>query len=325
MGEWKFDLVPAPSPGTKVEGHVDWRDRVLAGWDWPYIAVRGEAPGPAVLITAGVHGSEYVSIDAVVRLAASLNPAIVAGQILCLPLMNPAAFWERTAYVSPIDNLNLNRVFPGKATGSFSERLAFHLVERAFRRADAYMDMHGGDVPEALLPFNLYYETGNSVLDARSRAMAETFGAPALIVHRSEGAPISGLAYATAAQLGVPAFIAEDGGAGQYDAAIAERMQRGLENVLRSLKVIPGAVRPAQKPRQFYRFSWVRSKAAGFFRATVKVGDELAEGQPLGELVDFFNYPIESVVAADRGQVLFLVVSSAIAANGLICGIGVEE
>jgi hypothetical protein len=55
----------------------------------------------------------------------------------------------------------------------------------------------------------------------KSRAMAEIFGAPALIVQRSHGAPVSGLAYATAAGLGVPAFIAEDGGAGQYDPAIA--------------------------------------------------------------------------------------------------------
>jgi uncharacterized protein len=325
MAEWKFDLVAAPAPGTQVKGHVDWQDQVLTGWDWPYIAVHGETPGPAILITGGIHGSEYVSIDAVVRLAASLNPSTTAGQILCLPVMNPAAFWERTAYVSPVDNLNLNRVFPGKATGSFSERLAFHLVERALRRADAFMDMHGGDVPEALLPFNLYYETGNSVVDAQSRAMAEIFGAPALIVHRSEGAPISGLAYATAAQLGVPAFIAEDGGAGQYDAAIAKRMQSGMENVLRSLKVLPGTVTPVQEPRRFTRFSWVRSKAAGFFRAAVKVGEELVEGQPLGELVDFFNQRVELIVTPDRGHVLFMVVSSAIAANGLICGIGVGD
>jgi uncharacterized protein len=238
--------------------------------------------------------------------------------------MNPSAFWERTAYVSPVDNLNLNRVFPGKAKGSFSERLAYQLVEKAIRGADAYIDMHGGDVPEALVPFNICYETGNAEVDAKSRHMAEVFGAPAVIVQRSQGAPVSGLAYATAAGLGVPAMIAEDGGAGQYDSATAERMLGGLENVLRSLEVIPGSVRNVPPPRRFGRFAWVGTREAGFFRPSVKVGDEVAAGQSLGSLVDFYGRMIEEVAAPDAGQILFMLVSPAIARNGLVCGLGVE-
>jgi predicted deacylase len=324
MTAWKFPLVPAPAAGTKTTGKVDWGDPVLTGWDWPYVAVNGASPGPAVLVTGGIHGSEYASIDAVVRLGASLDPRTVKGQVLCLPVMNPSAFWERTAYVSPVDNLNLNRVFPGKAQGTFSERVAYHLVEKAMRRADAYIDMHGGDVPEALVAFNICHETGNAEVDAKSRAMAEIFGAPALIVQRSHGAPVSGLAYATAAGLGVPAFIAEDGGAGQYDPAIAERMLGGLENVLRSLEVIEGPVRNVPPPRRFSRFAWVRSREAGFFRPVVKVGDEVAAGQKLGKLVDFYGRVLEDMAAPDKGQILFMVVSPAIGHNGLICGVGVE-
>src|SRR5262249_52040871 len=152
MSDWRFELVPAPAVGAKATGNVDWGDPVLTGWQWPYIAVNGAAPGPAVLVTAGLHWSGYVSIDPPPRLGRSLDPKSVRGQVLCLPLMNPSAFWERTAYVSPIDNLNLNRVFPGKVKGSFSERLAHHLVERAMRHADAFIDLHGGDIPEALVP-----------------------------------------------------------------------------------------------------------------------------------------------------------------------------
>jgi uncharacterized protein len=324
MSEWKFDLVPAPESGTKAQGKVDWHDPVLAGWEWPYVAVNGARPGAAVLVTGGIHGSEYASIDAVVRLGAALDPRSVKGQVLCMPVMNPSAFWERAAYVSPVDNLNLNRVFPGKPKGSFSERLAHHFVEKAMRRADAYIDMHGGDIPEALVPFNLYYETGDAKVDAASRSMAEVFGAPALIAQRSDDAPVSGLAYATAAMLGVPAMIAEDGGAGQYDSAIAERMLRGVENVLRSLDVIEGPVRNLPPPRRFAKFAWVRSRQAGFFRPEVKVGDEVASGQKLGRLIDFYGRAIEEVMTTDEGQILFMVVSPAIGANGLICGIGVE-
>ena len=324
MADWRFDLVPAPANGTKATGHVDWGDPMLAGWQWPYIAVNGAAPGPAVLVTAGIHGSEYVSIDAAVRLGASLDPRSVKGQVLCLPVMNPSAFWERTAYVSPVDNLNLNRVFPGKPKGTFSERLAHYLVERAMRHADAFIDLHGGDIPEALVPFNIWYETGNEAVDDRSRRMAEIFGAAALITQRSHGAPVAGLAYATAAMLGIPAMIAEDGGAGQYESGAALRMLEGVENVLRSLAVLDGPVRNVPPPRRFDRFSWVRTGEAGFFRPEVKVGDEIAAGGRLGVLVDFYGQPVEEVTSPDKGQILFMVVSAAIGRAGLICGVGVE-
>jgi predicted deacylase len=324
MNKWKFDLVAAPAPGSKGQGYVAWGDPVLAGWQWPYVAVTGGAPGPSLLVTSGIHGSEYPSIDAVIRLGASLDPKTLRGQVLCLPVMSPAAFWERTAYVSPVDNLNLNRVFPGKAKGSFTERLAYHLTEKAMRHADAYIDLHGGDVPEALVPFNIYYETGDAKLDAKSRAMAEAFGSPALLLHRAADAPIEGLAYASAAAMGIPAMLAEDGGVGQYDAEIAARMLGGVENVLRSLDMIPGSARNMPPPRRFEKFTWVRTKGPGFFRQAVKVGQDVDAGQTLGSLVDFFGQTIEEIKAPEKGHILFMVVSPAMAKNGLICGIGVE-
>jgi predicted deacylase len=324
MDDWKFALVPSPAPGTKAQDYVDWRDPVVSGWDWPYVAINGAKPGPAVLITGGIHGSEYASIDAVVRLAAALDPAAVSGQILLLPVLNPAAFWQRSAYVSPIDRLNLNRVFPGKSDGSFSERLAYLVVEKAMRKADAYIDLHGGDIPEALIPFTLCCRTGLEAVDTRSRNMAEAFGAPALIAQGVAEAPVVGLAYTTAANLKIPAILTEDGGAGQYDARIATRMQSRLENVLRHLKVLEGTVHQFDAPREFIRFSWVRTRAAGFFRPIVSVGEQVAAGQSLGVSVDFFDQITETVVSPDPGQILFMVISPAIDAYGLICGIGVD-
>jgi predicted deacylase len=324
MSGWKFELVPAPPAGGKSQGYVDWGDPVLSGWQWPYVAFNGASPGPALLVTGGIHGSEYVSIDAVIRLGASIDPKTLRGQILCLPVMNPAAFWERAAYVVPIDNLNLNRVFPGKAKGTFTERLAFQLTQKAMRHADAYIDMHGGDVPEALVPFNIYYETGDAKLDAKSRAMAEAFGAPAMLLHRSDGAPIAGLAYASAAAMGIPAMLAEDGGAGQYDSGIAGRMHGGLENVLRMMDMIPGSARNMPPPRRFQEFNWVRTKGEGFFRSEVAVGQDVATGQSLGKLVDFFGQTLEDIKSPQDGQILFMVVSPAMSKNGLICGIGIE-
>ena len=53
MAAWRFDLGEAPGPGSVARGTIAWGDPVLTGWDWPYVAVHGARPGPAVVITAG--------------------------------------------------------------------------------------------------------------------------------------------------------------------------------------------------------------------------------------------------------------------------------
>ncbi|HEX3348986.1 MAG TPA: succinylglutamate desuccinylase/aspartoacylase family protein [Acetobacteraceae bacterium] len=324
---WRFGVGDVAPPGTKAQGFVAWGDPVLdgAGLQWPFTAIHGAHPGPAALVLAGVHGSEYPSIDAALRLAAETDPADVNGQILCLPLLNPAAFWGRVAYVAPADNVNPNRAYPGKPDGTFSERLAHHVTRKGITRADCVIDLHGGDLPEALVPFSIYIESGNAEVDRKSRALAEAFGLEGLMVHRAERAPIAGTTYAAAALNGVPAIIAEDGGAGYYDPAVGHRMLRGLRNALRSVGVLSGAAEAMPKPR-VYRggFTWLRSKEAGFFRPAVKVGDEVKAGRKLGTMFDLFGRAIEEIATPDTGRVLFIVVSPAIAKDGLICGVGVD-
>ncbi|MCB8878194.1 succinylglutamate desuccinylase/aspartoacylase family protein [Acidisoma silvae] len=322
MSDWRFALVSPPAPGVRAQGFLSFDDPVLTGRDWPYVAIRGAAPGPAVLITAGIHGSEYPAIDAAVRLGALLNPQSMHGQVLVLPLMNPGAFWQRAAYVVPEDGQNLNRVFPGKADGSFSERLAWQLVQKAIRHADAYIDMHGGDMPEALVPFSIYQESGDAAVDAKSDALARAFGSPSLLIQRRRTDSLSGMTIGAAADFGVPGIIAEDGGAGLYDAAIAKTMLAGAENVLRSLGVLADATATFISPDRYAGFLWPRSRHAGFFRPSVCVGDSVAVGDTIGILKDFFDQTTETIIAEASGRILFLVTSPAIAENGLICGIG---
>jgi uncharacterized protein len=322
MTDWKFPLVAAPAPGERRQGVLDWGDPVLTGWEWPYIALHGAAPGPAVLIIAGVHGSEYSSIDAAVRLAAGLDPRRMHGQVLCLPLVNPPAFWQRSAYVCPVDGLNPNRTYPGRRDGSFSERLTWQLTERAIRHADAFIDLHGGDIPEALVPFTIYEHQGRPAVDARSRVLAEAFGLPAMVIETAASSPINGPGYAAAARLGIPAIIAEDGGLGVRDPAAVDRLTTGAENALHAIGVLEGPARPTPPAIEYHQYIWVRCHHAGFFRAAVAVGDEVAAGATLGVVGDFFGAPREAVTSPIAGRVLFLVMSPAVAEQGLIAAVG---
>ena len=78
-------------------------------------------------------------------------------------MANLPAYLGRTIYTSPADGLNLNRLFPGKATGSLSERIAYLLTSELYPLADAVLDVHSGDGNEDLRPsWTGYYAQAGS-------------------------------------------------------------------------------------------------------------------------------------------------------------------
>ena len=127
-------------------------DLGVATVEVPVVLVNGAAPGPRVAVTSGIHGAEYVSIAAHRRVAMELDPALVRGRLVSVLVANPAAFAARSIYVDPLDGRNLNRVFPGDPAGTASERLAWWIHEHVMRGSDAFIDMHCGDMNEALVP-----------------------------------------------------------------------------------------------------------------------------------------------------------------------------
>src|SRR5215469_7538715 len=81
-------------------------------------------PGPTLAVVAAMHGTEYASVAALGRLIQGVNPERVSGALVLVPVANQLAFETRTMYVSPPDGKNLNRTFPGRADGTYTEVLA---------------------------------------------------------------------------------------------------------------------------------------------------------------------------------------------------------
>ncbi len=209
----------------------------------PVAVLHGRRPGPTVCITAGIHGAEYVGIEAAIRTVQVLDPQRLRGTVVVVPITNPPAFAARAIYVCPLDGKNLNRVFPGAPEGTPSERIAHAVFTAAIARADAYIDLHGGDLNEALLPFTLYHGGAAPEVAARARAMAEAFG----IRHIVDGV-VDGAAYAAAAAAGIPAILPEAGGQGVLDPAMVRVHIRGVANVLKHLGVLRGRSAPVRPP-----------------------------------------------------------------------------
>jgi predicted deacylase len=281
--------------------------------NFPLYLINGARPGPRLVITAGIHGAEYPCIEAATRLGRSLDPSAISGQVVIAPIANPISFAARSIYVSPQDNKNLNRQFPGDPDGTFSQALAFWLFTQIISVADYYIDLHGGDMIEALMPFGCYVETGQAELDGKAEALAIHFGLPYLAL--KERSSIAGTTHMAAADAQIPALLAEAGGQGLLTEADVLTLESGVRRVMGSLAMLADVPLLPSSPEQFGSWRWLRSQVAGLYYPIVKVGEEVFAGQDLGRVADVFGATLQPLHAPVDGRVLFLVTSLAINAN----------
>ena len=301
---------------------IGFDDELLAGLELPCFEAHGLRDGPHLCLLAGIHGGEYSSIAAVVRFMNALDTATVAGRITAVPIVSMPSFRARSAFVVPDDGKNLNRCFPGSYDGTFSDVLARHVFDELIAPSDVMLDLHGGDIVEALEPFTLYDE---SPVEHEARALAIAYDLPYVVRSAPADAPISGTTTSAAAAAGVPAVIAEVGGRGLLEEDAVQRHLDGLANALRQLGMLPGYPAPPRADmRSVGRFVWLRCRDEGWWEADVRAGELVSAGSSLGTVKNLFGDVTEQIAAPEDGVVLFVTTSPAVEADGLLVGLGVE-
>lgn len=298
--------------------YTEQKDEIV----FPLATVTGSRPGPTVTVTAGIHGAEYPGIAAAIRLFKELNPEKLAGTVKIVTISNLKAFEERSMFVCPVDGKNPNRVFPGNKTGSYTEVLAYYLFNEVILKGDYYLDLHGGDMVEALVPFSIYHKSGREEIDKKSLEIAQYYGLPNIISSTLTGSwPDAGTTYANASEKGIPGAIVEAGGIGQLDEASVRMHLNGLYNVLKYLGCIEGKPVMPENINYYSGFVWVYTPKKGIFYTNVKIGEEVKQGSILGTVEDYFGNELLQVTSPITGCVMFLTTSPAVKDNGLLMGL----
>ena len=298
----------------------------FAGEQTPVMEVRGDAAGPRLSVIAGVHGCEYASMAALRRWAPRQAARELRGTVTVVPVVNLPAFRARSPFVVPEDGKNLNRCFPGDPAGTLAERLADAVFRHVIAGADALVDMHAGDLVEALEPFAMY---DGGPAEAVARGMATAYGVGYVVRQApGPGQTVAGSSSAAAAAAGIPAIIAEAGGCGLIEDAAVTVHLRGLDGVLRYLEMTPAEDPPPGLPARpavpvyLDRFIWPRTASAGWWEPAVRPGEAVRAGQLLGTVSTLDGGTVlETCTAAADGVIIFVTSSPAVATDGLLLGL----
>jgi uncharacterized protein len=296
------------------------RTLALAGFDVPVIELTGSG-GPRLTVLAGVHGCEYAPMAAVRHWTRALAGRELRGSVRAVPVLNLPAFRARSPFVVPDDGKNLNRCFPGDPSGTVADRLAHAAFTQLIEGSDALVDAHAGDMVEALEPFALY-DAGAS--EDRASELAAAYGLGYVI--RQEPGPgraVGGTTSIAAAAVGIPAIIAEAGGCGLVEPAAVAAHVRGLDRVLALLGMTSDPVPDGEAPVHLGRFLWLRAAGEGWWEPAVRPGEQVAAGQVLGTVSSLDGAQVlQSVTAPAPGVPMFITSSPAVAADGLLLGLG---
>ena len=238
-------------PGTIVSTTIQIPARAGdEGTSLPISIVNGMRPGPVLALIAGVHGQEYTPVLALQKLRASINPAMLSGTIIMVHVANMPSYLGRTIYYSPVDNKNLNRVFPGNAAGTISERIADVITREVIDRATHVIDLHCGDGNESLRPYLYWITSGGEKVAEAGRQMALAFGMSHVVVDRGRPTDPKASVYLsnTAITRGKPALTIESGGMGEIHNDDVARIEHGVRGVMKHLRMTTDGPDPVATP-----------------------------------------------------------------------------
>ena len=311
--------------GQKVTGTIEVPPGSDSALSIPVAVIHGAKPGPVLALVAGSHGTEYASIIALEKLIALLNPADISGTVIIVPLINIPSFEQKVPHLNPVDKKSMNRFYPGKMDGTQTERASYLITKQIVEQCDHLIDLHGGDTDESLRPYSYWTKTGNERQDQISREMVLAFGLDHIIIstERPKDPQASRYLENTATTRGKPSITAEAGHAGTVETDDVNALIDGCLNVMRYLKMIPGAATMVQHPVWIEKIATVASEQTGIFYPLVKRGTYVEQGMKIGYVTDYFGNVSFEARAPVAGVVLYICAVPSMTKSATIANIGV--
>ena len=298
----------------------------------PLLLLNGATPGRRLYLGAAIHGDEVNGVEILAGAMAQVDPARLAGSIVCVPVQNPLAFHNDHRipvghYLkSPLDQAPIDpwTTFPGNPTGNFAEQLAatlFGLIRTCDYAIDCHTPTRGGRYPPiAILP-------PASLGDAAKRAedLAEAFGAGYIMKTATGFYVRDGILAVEATRAGVPAFTFEIGEGGRLEPNMVAEGIRCVSNACRGLGMLPGDPVPPPQTVRMKEFLGLRATRGGILHTEVPLGARVRTGDLLARTVSVYGDEVEVFRAPADGIFVRSTTLSTVTTGERVVTLGILE
>lgn len=261
----------------------------------PVHVVHGAKDGPRLFVSAAIHGDELNGVEIVRRLLRLSLIRRMRGTLLAVPIVNVHGCIQRMRGLP--DGRDLNRAFPGSATGSMAARMAHLFMTEIVAGSDYGIDLHTGANHRTNLP-----QIRTQLDDAETERLAQVFGAP-VILHSDLR---DGSLRQTAQEEGTVTLLYEAGEALRFDEVAVRAGVRGIVAVMREIGMLPRTRKPRKPftPVVARQSTWVRAPASGILRLVAPLGATVRRGEPLALVADPFGEAESEVRSQVSGVVI---------------------
>ena len=249
------------------------------------ITVAKNGDGHCALLTGANHGEEYEGPIALNELANNIQASDIRGRVIVVPAFNYPAYQAATR-VSPIDSLNMNRVFPGNAKGSVTLQIADYFSTVLLPMADYVLDIHSGGKTLEFLPFAAYHELEDKQQQAKCEAATRAFGAPYHLSLIEIDA--AGMYDTQAEEMGKVFVSTELGGGGTTSTRTIATAKRGVHNLLVHAGILQKELiespEPSYKLDMQHDNAYVFAEHNGLLEPCFDLGDTVKAGDLLARI-----------------------------------------
>lgn len=272
----------------------------------PIVMIHGGS-GPTMLAFGGNHGDECEGPVALMKLARRLQAEEVHGRIIIIPALNLPAVREG-ARVSPLDGQNMNRAFPGQASGTITSMVAHYVTTVLFPLADIVMDIHSGGRSMVFYPCATLHRVPDDAQYARMLEAALIWGAHYVFIYADVAG--EGLLPVEAERMGKLVVTTEMGGGGECHPGVLRVAERGVRNVLIQQGLLDGEIeRPEYEVETIAATEeedYIVCPADGLYESFIDVGEAVDAGEAVGQVhfPERCDRPPETVLARTTGVLI---------------------
>lgn len=261
----------------------------------PVHVIHGQEDGPALFLSAAVHGDEINGVEIIRRILKHKQINQIKGTLLAVPVVNIYGFINKSRYLP--DRRDLNRSFPGSVTGSLAARMANVFLHEIVSKCTHGVDLHTAAIHRDNMP-----HVRALLEDKETERVARAFALPVIL----NTSIVAGSLRESAVKAGVTVIVYEAGEALRFNEDAIQRGNEGILSVMREIGMLPRLKKTRSKVRPLVAQSstWVRAPQSGILRSLKSLGAKVHKDELMGIISDPFGMKEEEVRASANGIII---------------------